>query len=82
MPWPDQARDWIRALPVGTVFTSEDLTAAIGLPRAEVSMNRNNAVGAIMRSASTLGLIRKVGLRQSRIPTSHGATIIAWQRGR
>lgn len=80
MPWPDEARAWVRALPKGTVFTSEDLTDAIGLPRGEVGTNQNNAVGAIMRACSTANLIRKVGLRQSRKRQAHGATIIEWVR--
>lgn len=63
----------------GEPFTSEDITYYIGLPRGNVRMNANNAVGAMVSGAARRGIIEKTGRhRKSQRPTSHGAELIEW----
>lgn len=63
----------------GVPFTSENITAIIGLPRGEVGSNQNNAVGAMMNAAAQGGLIRKTGNRVlSRRPRSNASEIAEW----
>jgi hypothetical protein len=63
----------------GLPFTSEHITMIVGLPRKEVEMNANNAVGAMMNGAAKRGVIKKTGRRvSSRRPTSHGAELTEW----
>jgi hypothetical protein len=78
--WRDQAAAWIAGLPWGVEFTSEDLTAAIGLPRS-VGKDRNNAVGASVRAAAQRGLIHRVGYRNATRKESHAAALAVWRRG-
>lgn len=58
----------------GYQFTSEDITATIGMPP-----NHPNAVGAILNGATKSGLIRRVGYVQSVRPRSHAAVISLWE---
>lgn len=80
--WTDRARQAIRDLAAtGLPFTSEDVTAAAGLPAGGVGTNRNNAVGALMTNAATHQpkLIRKTGRRVPALrPTSHAAELTEW----
>lgn len=63
----------------GTPFTSEDVTAIVGLPR-DVQQNRNSAVGAMMNGLARRGIIRKTGRRlKSTRPQSHSAEILEWE---
>ena len=80
LPWKDRFDLTIRRLAdSGYPFTSEDVTAAAGLPRGFIQGNRNNAVGAMMNAAARRGTIRKTGKRvPSRRPTSHGAELAQW----
>ncbi len=77
--WSSDARQWITGLPAGAEFTSEDLTASIGLPRA-IGKDRNNAVGAAILHASKAGLITKLHYRPSTRRESHSAVIAVWVR--
>ena len=62
----------------GEPFTSEDVTARVGLPR-EVQQNRNSAVGAMMNGLAKRGIIRKTGHRvKSTLPQSHAREILEW----
>lgn len=80
-PWPQLAREWIQARPAGTRLTSEDLIRALGLPRTDPGMNRNNAVGAAINGAARARLIRKTGQRVNGTrPESHGHEINLWER--
>jgi len=81
--WRERAWDEVVKLAAsGRDFTSEDVTAEIGLPRGAHGMNRNNAVGSLINQAARLSMIFKVGRRvPSRNPRSHGAMLEMW-RGR
>lgn len=78
--WAEAAMDWIRAQPDGARFTSEDLTAAIGLPTGTIGQHRNNATGAIMAAAHRAGLVRRVGYVESVRRSSHAAVLSRWER--
>lgn len=79
-PWPELALAWVRQLPTGHTFTSEDLTAAVGLPRGDVGTNRNNAVGAVMAAVSRQHLAHRVAYVKAARPESHGAVLALWER--
>ncbi len=53
--WKAAAGRWLLELLPGTLFTADDLVAAIGLPDEGVA--RNNVVGAWIAAQSKLGLI-------------------------
>ena len=62
----------------GEPFTSEDVTALVGLPR-DSQQNRNSAVGAMMNGLAKRGIIRKTGQRvKSAYPQSHAREILQW----
>ena len=58
----------------GRQFTSEDVTAVVGLPP-----NNHNTVGALFLGAAKKGIIRKCGYRQSVRPERHAAVIALWE---
>lgn len=60
-------------------FTSEDVTAAAGLPSGRVETNRNNAVGALIAQAHREGLTYSAGHQPSRNPRSNGAMLTVWR---
>ena len=62
----------------GVPFTSEHLTALIGLPRKRPGRDRNNAVGSALGAASKRGTIEKVGLTTSKRTALHAATLHLW----
>ena len=66
--WSEMASEWLRELPKGTRFTSEDLTYSIGYPAGEQIGNANNAVGA------------KIRFTQSNNTRSHGRMIAEWTK--
>lgn len=78
--WAERALAWIAAQPIGSRFTSEDLTADVGLPSGDVGQHRNNAVGAVMRAAARTGLVRRVGYVESVRKRSHAAVLSRWER--
>lgn len=80
VPWPDRAMAWMAAQPPGFLLTSEDVIAAIGLPRGAVGKDSNNAVGATMRAAATTGVIARISYVPAMRPNSHGAVIGLWRR--
>jgi hypothetical protein len=78
--WLDMAHAAVRHLAAtGNCFTSEDVTALVGLPRGQIGQHRNNAVGAVMAQAARAGIIRRHGYQQSRRPVSHAAVLSVWQ---
>lgn len=78
--WADRARAALYDLALsGEEFTSEELTARVGLPRVDVGQNRNNAVGAVVAAASRAGLIERVGYRRARRPALHAAVVTIWR---
>lgn len=78
--WRHRARSWFDNLDYGTTFTSEDVTAAVGMPAGTQGANRNNAVGAFLRTLSVAGLVKKVDLVSSKNARSHGAALILWKK--
>lgn len=78
--WSQRAMAWITDQPGGSRFTSEDLTAALGLPSGDVGQHRNNATGAVMRAAARAGLIVRVGYVESVRKRSHAAVLSRWER--
>lgn len=78
VPWPTLARAAVRQLVErGGPFTSEDVTALVGLPR-DVGTNRNNAVGAVMSGCAKRGLIRRIGYQPALRPESHARIVAVW----
>lgn len=79
--WREVAREaveWLAAS--GRDFTSEDLTAIVGLPHPDATeANRNNAVGAVISGAARRGLIRRVGLSNANRAVSHAAALSVWR---
>lgn len=79
-PWSTTARRILELLAeTGEEFTSEDLTAIVGLPREAPGMNRNNAVGAVISGAARAGVIERVGYRLARRPNQHAANLAVWR---
>jgi hypothetical protein len=78
--WKDRYELTIHRLAgTGVPFTSEDVTAHVGLPTGAIRKDRNNAVGALINAAARAGVIRKTGRRvASRRPSSHGAELSEW----
>lgn len=80
-PWRDRYEHAVRTFPRGHCFTSEDVTAIVGLPDGGVGVNRNNAVGAMTHALARAGLIAKTGrTTRSKRATSHAAELIVWRR--
>ena len=63
-------------------FTSEDVTAVVGMPFVAGSPS-NGCVGALTRMCAergkSLGLLRQVGVRKAKRPISHAAMLIVYQ---
>jgi hypothetical protein len=71
--WRDEAYWWLSTLTPGQRVTSTDLIEAIGMPASP------NAVGAVMRSAGTRGiLIPTENYVQSTRPSCHAAIVRVW----
>lgn len=77
--WETKANEWFAGLPFGTHFTSEDLIAAVGLPRMS-SSNRNNAVGAKIRGWAATNKLETVGYTKAQRSRSHGRIIRVWSK--
>ena len=78
LPWVQRAERWL-AVRVDP-FTSEHLVEAIGLPDGQVGMNKNNAVGALVRAWAQRKCIDRVGYSPARRVESHGALLSVWRR--
>jgi hypothetical protein len=79
LPWRDRAMAAIEMLAERKQpFTSEDVVAAVGLPRASEA-NANNAVGAVMSLAARRRLIRPIGYVQARRDVSHARVLRQWE---
>jgi len=62
----------------GQPFTSEDVTAVVGLPRHS-HPNANNSVGALMHTMARCGIIRKTGrMVKTRNPVSNAREVREW----
>lgn len=81
MIWKDRFKQTVREFQSGRRFTSEDVTAIVGLPQGQTSNNGNNAVGAMITALAKNGIIRKTSIRvPSGRATSHGAELVVWER--
>jgi len=73
--------EWVANQSPGALYTSESVTAEIGLPRGEgQGMNRNNSVGALMHSCAKMGLHQKINLVVAKRPNQNATMIGLWQR--
>ena len=72
--WREDAYAWLGALPHGALVTSTDLVEAVGMPPSP------NAVGAVMRSAGTQGLLEPTeAYVSSPRPSCHAAIVRVWR---
>lgn len=78
--WAATALEWVLRLPAGTVFTSEDVTEAVGLPAGEIGTNMNNAVGAFMAGLRRRDLVELAGYVNSQRRSSHSGLLRQWRR--
>jgi len=78
--WTPAAIAWVRELPEGETFTTEDITAALGLPRVVPGAFRNGAVGGLIPALKARGLIVPVGYAKSKRKRSHAHLIRLWER--
>lgn len=62
----------------GQPFSSEHITAQVGLPRASRKPGSNSAVGALIGALSRQGLITLVGAVKATDPISHAAQLGLW----
>ncbi len=72
--WKSAAAIWCYDREVDSDFTSDDLVAAIGLPR------RRNQVGALLSHLVKRGLVRRVGFRASRRAARRAGIVAVWRR--
>lgn len=73
--WKVAFRDWVMELPVGTVFTSEDVTRVVGQPP-----NHPNAVGAQINALARRGEIVLQGYVKAKRNNQHATRIGLWKR--
>lgn len=74
--WKDRAWAWIVARRPGDDFTSDDLTAFVGMPTSHA-----NAVGAVFNCAARADLIRKTDRYvMGKRATCRGAVLAVWVR--
>ena len=80
--WKQRAAWWLQGRSDGSVFTADDLVAAVGLP--DTGPARNNVVGAWISAQAKTGLIEFTGeLVKSRRVEGHGNLQRRWRvRGR
>lgn len=72
--WAEKAWAWIvRKAEAGEMFTADNLVEAVGMPDAH-----RNAVGGLIRRASTSKLIQSVGTTQSTRKETHGRLVRVW----
>ena len=79
--WKGEAWAWFYQLPVGTVFTGDDIRKRIGAP-AE-GMNRNNVMGAFISGLVKERRIRFTGrIVKSMAVSRHAGVHREWQKVR
>lgn len=62
----------------GKPFSSEHITAQVGMPRSARTPGSNSAVGALIGALSRQGLITLVGAVKASDPISHAAQLGLW----
>ena len=78
--WKDVARETIYHLAgAGVRFTSEQVTAHVGLPVGQVARDRNNGVGGVVNGIAKRGIITLVGYRNSERAVSHARLLRIWK---
>lgn len=79
--WKGDAWAWFYSLPVGTVFTGDDLRKRIGVP--DEGVNRNNAVGAFIGGLANAHRVRFTGrFVKSSAVSRHTGIHREWQKVR
>jgi hypothetical protein len=77
--WSLKADEWFQNLAVGTRFSADDLTDAIGFPDAFYP-NSNNAIGAKIRHWSNQLAVARIGFIKSTRTLSHARMIAWWEK--
>lgn len=79
-PWKDIVRTWIEGNPVGVQFTADDVWHALenGLSPAHMPHD-NRALGPVVRSMATKGLIHNTGTYRPSV-RRHMSPIVVWER--
>ena len=73
--WMNQASFAVEALSYGMdEFTSDDVRA-----HCHLAPSHPNAWGALMSGMSHAGLIRRVGYRPSKLPSTRGRVVAVWK---
>jgi hypothetical protein len=72
--WQQSAREWFDSLDVGTIFTADDLTTAIGVPSSP------GAVGAAFNAASSRTVIEAYGTALSTREGRHRSLTRSWRK--
>ena len=80
--WKDKAYIFIRSCPEGMELTSENVTAACGLPTGKVGTNKNNAVGGVMSGAGRKGYLVFVRYEKPKRSVLHSSPVSVWRRTR
>ena len=76
--WKAKAEQWLSGKPAGWIFTSDDLTYAIGVP--DNGQNRNNVVGAKISSWAKKVKIKSTGrIVIGKRKSCHGAILREWR---
>jgi hypothetical protein len=79
--WKGEAWAWFYQLPVGTVFTGDDIRKRIGTP--DEGMNRNNVMGAFISGLAAERRIRFTGRTvKSSAVSRHTGTQREWVKVR
>jgi hypothetical protein len=77
--WKAKAKRWLDKHRKGYRFTADELVDGIGLP--DEGVNRNNVVGAVMRSWSCRGWIIKTGYyKPSTRKRRHASVQCVWEK--
>lgn len=75
LEWAHRADHWLDACTDhGSVFTADDLIAAIGLPTGS-----ENQIGARFQAWRKAGYIRQAGVTTSTRRSNHGRLLRAWE---
>lgn len=77
--WIAAAETWLRDLPVGTEFTTDDVW--VTLLAAGVETHEPRALGGVTRRLQTEGiLVNTKNYRPSQRPANHGRPVPVWRR--
>jgi hypothetical protein len=74
IPWRVDAATWFARQAPDATFSADDLTRHIGQPSSRA------AVGTAFSIAARRGIIERVGVAPSGVPTSHASIVGIWRR--